>query len=463
MPGRQSQVAGFTATRGTLAGEAGWSQPGLCAAPWLAIVDRRVSVAVASTLMYAASKGIWGMLHGLMLTLKAVSGLVRLFEGCHPQDDNFFIRRSGFSMILQNELFPLISEEDKDKAEKQIIEKQKETDFDIREYPIEVIVSKFVERLEDSDRAELFVPDYQRELVWSDEQQGRFIESIFLNLPIPYLYVADVTEGENEGRLEIVDGSQRIRTLVRFVMNELRLDKLKMLPLLNGFYFKDFPVSRQMRFKRKTMRMIELIEVDEEARRQLFDRLNTGGTQLKDMEQRFGSKGGDFTDFIRDVAADDKFAKLCPISAVRYKHRDYDEMALRFFAYLDKYREFNKRVDGFLDDYLEAMNEGGFDANGMAGEFRRMLGFVEAHFPEGFKKARNNTSVPRIRFESIAVGVALALRENPVLVPQSMEWLESDEYKALIRSDASNSRPKVINRIHFVRDSLLGREIQYEQ
>jgi len=167
-------------------------------------------------------------------------------------------------MAKQSELFALISEEQKEAAESQILEKQKETDFDIREYPIEVIVSKFTEKLEDSDKSELFVPDYQRELVWSDDQQSRFIESIFLNLPIPYLYVADVSEGEDEGRIEIVDGSQRIRTLVRFLNNEFRLDKLKLLPSLNGFSFKDFTTPRQLRFKRKTMRMIELIEVDEE-------------------------------------------------------------------------------------------------------------------------------------------------------------------------------------------------------
>ncbi|MGC8384045.1 DUF262 domain-containing protein [Pseudomonas aeruginosa] len=343
------------------------------------------------------------------------------------------------------------------------LSRQKETDFDIREYPIEVIVSKYTDKLEETDKAELFIPDYQRELVWSEEQQGRFIESILLNLPIPYLYVADVHSGENEGRLEIVDGSQRIRTLVRFLSNEFKLDDLKMLPMLNGFYFKDFPVSRQLRFRRKTMRMIELMEVDEEARRQLFDRLNTGGTKLKDMEQRFGSQDGPFTDFIREVAADPRFRHLCPISEVRINHRDYEEMVLRFYAYLHRYRDFNKRVDEFLDEYLEHMNESGFDRDGLRETFENMLNFVQRFFTNGFKKAPNNSSVPRIRFESISVGVALAQQEVPELVPASMSWLASDEFKVLTRSDASNSRPKVINRIHFVRDNLLGREVEYDQ
>ena len=46
-------------------------------------------------------------------------------------------------MAKQGEMFALISDDQKAEAEKQIIERQKETDFDIREDPIEVIVSKY--------------------------------------------------------------------------------------------------------------------------------------------------------------------------------------------------------------------------------------------------------------------------------------------------------------------------------
>jgi len=355
---------------------------------------------------------------------------------------------------VSKDLFPNVSENQKNEADDQIKEKQKETDFDIREYPIEVIVSKFTTKLED-DRAELFIPDYQREMIWKEPQQARFIESILLNLPIPYLYVADVTSGENEGRLEIVDGSQRIRTLVRFIGNELQLQRLELLNKLNGFYFDDLPLSRQLRFQRKTMRMIELIEVDEEARRQLFDRLNSGGTKLKDMEKRFGSRDGDFMPLIRELAASERFQRLCPVSAVRVKHREYEEMVLRFFAYLDRYQNFNKRVDDFLDAYLDEMNANGFDQARQVQIFDNMLSFVEQFFPYGFRKASNNSSVPRIRFEAISVGVALAQIAG-CMSPADMTWLDSEAFKVLTRSDASNSRPKVINRIHFVRDSLLG-------
>ncbi len=52
----------------------------------------------------------------------------------------------------------------------------------------------------------------------------------------------------------------------------------------------------------------------------------------------------------------------------------------------------------------------------------------------------------------------LALREKPKLKVRAVKnWLESKEFKDLTTSDASNSRPKVVKRIEFVRDKLLGK------
>ena len=50
----------------------------------------------------------------------------------------------------------------------------------------------------------------------------------------------------------------------------------------------------------------------------------------------------------------------------------------------------------------------------------------------------------------------MALRENPNLVPKSITFLDSDDFKKLTKSDASSSQNKVIRRIEYVRDQLLG-------
>src|SRR5580692_10464166 len=104
-------------------------------------------------------------------------------------------------------------------AEEEIVKNIRDVRYIVREYPAEVVVQKYLKGRE-YDKNEIYVPDYQRELVWSDKNQARFIESMLIGLPIPFLFVADVSDSEdpgNAGRLEIVDWVQRIRTLARFL------------------------------------------------------------------------------------------------------------------------------------------------------------------------------------------------------------------------------------------------------
>lgn len=344
-------------------------------------------------------------------------------------------------------------------VDKQIEELQKITDYEIKEWPIGVLVEKFTNGRE-TDESEIFIPDYQRDMVWTPRQQSRFIESILIKLPVPFIFAADVGQGDREGALEIIDGSQRIRTLDNFVANKLELVGLKKLTQASGMRFSDLSKPRQMRFKRTTVRVIELTEkADEDARREMFDRLNSGGTALTTMEVRRGVVDGPFMTFVTECAANEQFKTLVPLSDRNAKRKEYEEFVLRYFSYLNNYQGFQKSVDEFLTDYLKSKNDNFLDADKEAlhAEFVRMLNFVSHYFPNGFKRTGYKT-VPRIRFEAIAVGISLALRENSVLIPGDVsQWLDSKEFIKHTRSDASNSRPKLINRIHYVRDNLLGK------
>jgi hypothetical protein len=347
-------------------------------------------------------------------------------------------------------------------VDQQIEELQKITDYEIKEWPIGVLVEKFTSGRE-TDESEIFIPDYQRDMVWTPKQQSRFIESILIKLPVPFIFAADVGQGDREGALEIIDGSQRIRTLDNFLSNKLKLVGLKKLTHAIGMRFSDLSKPRQMRFKRTTVRVIELTEkADEDARREMFDRLNSGGTRLTTMEVRRGVIDGPFMTFITECAANEQFKALVPLSERNANRKEYEEFVLRYFAYLNNYQGFQKSVDDFLTDYLKIRNENFLDADKqeMLDEFVRMLNFVSQHFPNGFKRVGYNT-VPRIRFEAISVGISLTLRENPNLVPGDVgEWMDSKEFIKHTRSDASNSRPKLVNRIHYVRDNLLGRAFE---
>lgn len=371
----------------------------------------------------------------------------------------------------QNDLFNLsiIDDDRRNNVEQLIEEKKKNSDFDIREFTVEIIVDKYTTKSPRLDNnAELYMPDYQREYKWSLKQQSEFIESIMIDLPVPYIYVSDVKGGNNDARMEIIDGSQRIRTLARFVHNMFSLQGLSLLPEMNGFKFKDFSGARQVRFLRKTIRFIELLKVDEEARRQIFYRLNSGGTKLKDMEIRYGTNDGKFLNFIKDLSQNEQFRRLCPIGNTRLANKDYSEMLLRFFAYRFDMQSYKKQVNSFLTDFMYKMNgsfeysEGeervSFDEQKYRTTFFEMLDFVAEHYaPLYFRKTINNNSVPRIRFEALSVGTSLALAQNEsIKIADIDSWLVSEEFALLTDSDASNSIPKLIDRTFYVRNHLLG-------
>ena len=356
-----------------------------------------------------------------------------------------------------------ITNQRKENAEQEIRDNRKRVDYKTLEYPIEVIVQKYLDGI-DEDKNEIFIPDYQRAMAWDEDTQSKFIESIMLDLPIPYIFVADVSESEDLTRLEIIDGTQRIRTLSRFINNELTLRNLEKLTNLNGFTFTDLLPTRQRRFNRTTIKMIQLTEeADEEIRRDLFQRINSGSIELNEMEKRRGGEPGKCLDLIEELSKNQLFRDLCSFTDTEINKGDPQEYVLRFFAFLNNYQNygnFENKVHKFLNEYLKLENQSDESKiNAMRNEFHSMLAFVQKYIPNSlhiYRKTKNcYEPTTRIKFESITVGIALALRENPNLVPKSTSFLDSDNLKKLTKSDASSSQNKVTHRIEYVRNQLL--------
>ncbi len=111
-----------------------------------------------------------------------------------------------------------------------------------------------------------------------------------------------------------------------------------------------------------------------------------------------------------------------------------------------------------MDDYIKEKGHA-FDKDERITkemEFKRALDFVKTYFPDGFRKSPTSKSIPKVRFESIAVGVNLALKEIPNLEDPDLKWLQSAEYKDWVTSGSSNNKNKLKGRIEFVRDCLLS-------
>ncbi|HWH57761.1 MAG TPA: DUF262 domain-containing protein [Terriglobales bacterium] len=338
--------------------------------------------------------------------------------------------------------------------ESQLVEKQRTIDYDTKEFTVELLVQKL-------DNGDFFIPPYQREFIWHDKRRAKFIESVLLGLPIPFMFAADT----KDGILEIVDGAQRLRTLREFLDNKLILRDLEQLTNLAGRYFADLPTAQQRKFKNRTLRMVVLADkTTDDAKYDIFQRINTGSDTLRSSEVRKGAYRGPFYSFVEECAGRTDFMELCPVGRRPGLRREREELVLRFFAYSERYDSFRHDVQKFLDDYTKEKNklyeqqndEAKQDRTAKLLEFDRVMKFVAQFFPYGFAKTANAGTTPRVRFEAIAVGVNLALRKTPQLNPKTMSWLEGNQFKSLTTTHGSNSQPRLAARIEFVRDTLLS-------
>lgn len=100
-------------------------------------------------------------------------------------------------------------------------------------------------------------PNYQRKFRWDDQRQSKLIESIFLGIPVPSLYMAT----NSDATWEVIDGLQRISTIIRFAadldsearkiigkLDYLKLTELDKLSMMNGMTMSDMVPTLRLDF-----------------------------------------------------------------------------------------------------------------------------------------------------------------------------------------------------------------------
>lgn len=335
------------------------------------------------------------------------------------------------------------------KIRREIERNREKIDYNTIDFPIEYLVNQF-------ENENFYIPNYQREFVWKNEQKSKFVESILMGIPIPFLFLC---RNKNNGKLEIIDGAQRIQSLHQFLKNDLKLIDLKRIKSLNGCYYNDLPEKFRNIFSTTSLRTIILEDkTTDEFRKEIFNRLNTTSLKLEPIEVLLGSYDGEkFIEFLKECAKNEKFKRLCPVSSEKLKRKEDVELVLRFFAYSDNLDNYKGKVTEFLEDYIKSkLNT--IDIVKMEEEFKNMLNFVDAYFPNGFRKTTTSKSTPRTRFEAISIGVNLALRNNNKLTSNKeniKRWLQSKEFEKVTTTDSANNKSKLEERINFVKNKLL--------
>lgn len=343
----------------------------------------------------------------------------------------------------------------KEEIENEIKKESKNIIFFTAEYTLEILVIKL-------NNNDLTIPDYQRNFVWPEDRQSKFIESLLIGLPIPFLFF---WEKPKTGELEIVDGVQRLSTLAAFINGDLKLRNLKKLTSLNGCGWDDLVASRKRKFNNKTIRSIILGEdVSETTRRDMFERINTGSLTATDAEVRRGAHDGPFMQLVVSLSKNKKFKQLAPLSKSKEANKTDQDLVTRFFAYSFNLENYKNSPRTFLSDFTKKMNEEFSKEKKIKEDFEKkfndVLTFVDKNFENGFcKPGKNLTS--NAYFEALSIGTFFALQEMgglssiPNKTLNTSEWVNQKEFMQIVSADGANTKSKVQNRINYVKNKLI--------
>ena len=308
-------------------------------------------------------------------------------------------------------------------------------------------------------------PEYQRHFIWDEVRESELIESIYLGIPVPSLYMAT----NQDATWEVVDGVQRISTLVHFMGEGPLLTKIgKTAPLaihgltkltsFEGQTFATLPTALQLQFTLRPLRVTTLNDKsDFNVRYDLFERLNTGGVELHPQEIRNCVFRGPFKDLIKRLSTNEDFRRVVVLRDNEQQAAEYEECVLRYFAFIEKYNEFEHYVVQFLNDYMIERNRVPPDQE-LVTLFGRTMNLLAGQFPDGIARGRKTT--PLNLYEAVAVGTGLAIQrsggDGGNLPLDRLPGIVSSPGLRLFTQGGTNSRRMVTGRIEHVRDALLN-------
>ena len=296
-------------------------------------------------------------------------------------------------------------------------------------------------------------PDYQRLFRWDLRQKSQLIESILIGIPVPSIFVAQ----DNQGRWEIVDGLQRISTLLEFqgVLKAEEssdgedekndespktkfasvLGKTEYLPSIDGVAWSDevktkttpkgYLSDAQRRDIKRSKIDVKIVKRDSDIKTKydLFKRLNSNGSSLKPQEIRtavLASQSSDMVKWICQKANTPNFFKLLGLSKKRVDQKYNEELLLRFLTLSHMSNEkiadisdFAKEVDEFSLDF--AVNfESKKDGYGLVFDttFKRLSEFQNIFNPWDNKSGKYSNKFTLSAFEAFAAGLGFYIAND---------------------------------------------------
>ena len=324
---------------------------------------------------------------------------------------------------------------------------QKRTEFKTENYPMSI-----GELINLYETGEIEInPDFQRYFRWTDIQKSRLIESILLGIPIPSIFVFQ----RQDGVWEVVDGLQRISTLIQFMgelpvipevqkKERLQLQGTKYLPSLDGVVWDakiageiELPSALKLFIKRAKLNFsIILSDSGKNAKYDIFQRLNTGGTYASDQEVRNSVMimiNKPTFEWFKKLASNTDFNETVSLSE-RLVDEQYDvELVLRHIALTSFNYSTKNELSDFFDDIVEQiLANPSFPYDATEAHFNKTFSLLNTLGGENIFKRFDGTSFKGKFLESAyeAISIGISANISNYNLPADIGFLQ-DKVKAL--------------------------------
>lgn len=309
--------------------------------------------------------------------------------------------------------------------------------------------------VEQWDQDLLIVPAIQREYVWDRGRASRLMESLMLNIPVPPVFFSETAEAQ----YEIIDGHQRIQSIVSYIKNEFALSGLR----LQGEYlrkrFHQLPAREQRFLLTRVLRAVIIsAESHPQMKFEIFQRLNTGAIALNAQEVRNGIASGPLNDRLHELAQLASFRDCIGSKSPRKRMVD-EELVLRFVALhsgLEKYRPPLRRT---LNNYMDTNRKmGQARLTALTESFGAACHFMSAVFGESSFRIIDRRNHPTERNINRALydaqmvpcgwitNMNLAIGLKSSIIPAASVLMKTEEFDDTIRL-ATGDRKRTMTRI----------------
>lgn len=195
---------------------------------------------------------------------------------------------------------------------------------------------------------------FQRGFVWNKAQMDRFIESLLLGYPVPGIFLVRQSA---DNRMLVLDGQQRLITLQSFYEGLHSGREFKLTNVgseFQGLTYKTLDEAQRFQlddsFLQATILQTDGSPQVDDAVYQIFERLNSGGTQLTPHEIRVALYSGPLVDYIEDLNQQTAWRQLFGKPSSRI--RDH-ELILRTLALFIESENYSKPLKGFLNNFAK--------------------------------------------------------------------------------------------------------------